>query len=108
MKHIGLIISILIVLASSAVLLAISEVTDDWAGSCLEECGRYSAGSGKCNIGSIRFIADQYVRAVKGEPYWETAGSRRFANHQECAEYRVNELRAICPAASEVLRKSLR
>lgn len=108
MKHIGLIVILLLMLSSAVILFAISEVTDDWAGSCLEECGRSAPASGRCNIGSIRFIADQYARAAKGEPYWETSGEKIFANHQECAEYRMNELRAICPAAFEVLKKSLR
>lgn len=108
MKQLSLIIILLIILAFSAALFAISEVTDDWTGSCLEECGRFKPESGNCNVGSIRFIADQYVRAVSGEPYWETAAGKRFLNQRECAEYRMNELRAVCPAAFEVLKKSLR
>lgn len=108
MKQIGLIIILLLTLASSAVLFAITEVTDDWAGSCLEECGRSAPASARCNMGSIRFIADQYARAAKGESYWESSGGKQFASHRECAEYRMNELRAICPAAFEVLKKSLR
>ncbi len=98
----------LVVLTFSVALLAISEVTDDWAGSCLEECSKSAAEPENCNTGSIRFIADQYARAVKGEPFWETARGKRFSNQRECAEYRMNELRAICPAAFEVLKKSLR
>lgn len=108
MKQLSLIIILLIMLAFSAALFAISEVTDDWTGSCFEECRRFNPESGSCNVGSIRFIADQYVRAVNGEPYWETAGGKRFLNQRECAEYRMNELRAVCPAAFEVLKKSLR
>lgn len=108
MKHLSLIIILMVVLSLSAVLYAMSEVTDDWTGSCLEECSKSGAAQGNCNTGSIRFIADQYARAVKGEPYWETAGGRHFTNSRECAEYRMNELRAICPAALEVLKKSLR
>ena len=95
-------------LTVAASLSALSEVTDDWAASCLNECSRNAAGGSRCSMGSIRFIADQYARAVKGEPYWKSSRGRRFANRHECAEYRMNEIRAICPAAFEVLRKNLR
>lgn len=107
MKHLVIVFLAMIVFASSAMLLAISEVTDDWAGSCLEECRSRASEPAKCNIGSIRFIADQFARAVNGEPYWETAGGKHFADHKECGEYRMNQLRSVCPAASEVLKKSL-
>jgi len=105
--YLRLIITLFILLACVALLAGISEVTDEWTASCLSECSM-TGGVRDCDACSIKFIADQYVRAVKGEPYWETAGERRFNSAAECAEFRFSQIRAICPSAAEVLRKSIR
>ncbi|NLV68926.1 MAG: hypothetical protein GXY14_14750 [Spirochaetes bacterium] len=108
MKHICIIIMLQLILAVATVLFAVSEVTDDWADSCMQECLKSSVHSENCNSGSIRFIADQYVRAARGEPYWESEGGIRFTGRKECLEYRMKQLHQICPSALSVLKKSVR
>ena len=97
----------LIIPALSLLLLAISEAGNEWSASCLRECSDAGGGE-KCSIGSIRFIADQYLRAAQGEPYWDRAGEKKFSSAAECAEFRFSQLRAICPVNADALRRSIR
>lgn len=103
----GKILMMLIIMALCMLLLAISEAGDEWSGSCLRECSD-AGGGANCDTGSIRFIADQYLRAAQGEPYWDRAGEKKFTSAAECAEFRFSQLRAICPANAEALRRSIR